>query len=243
MSPPDPGDPYTFLLPALSPPPFPRGRTALLVVDMQYLDASPDHGWGRRLREQGKFDLAAPFFERLSTRVIPNLRALLSGARRNRLEVVFVRIAAQKSDLSDASPHYRLRGFDSTLGSVEAQILAEIAPREGEIVLSKTSTGAFATTALDQTLRNLGVEMLIVAGVNTDACVEMTCRDAADRGYWVVAVEDACAALGGEERHQQALKRLDQGVVSLASTEEVVHRMDAVGGVRADGPRGPSPST
>ena len=65
--------------------------------------------------------------------------------------------------------------------------------------MKKTSSGPFATTALDKYLRNLGIENLVVAGVLSNVAVETTARDAGDRGYNVIWAEDACAAYLPEE--------------------------------------------
>src|SRR5207248_2441999 len=121
-----------------------------------------------------------------------------------------------------ASRPYRLLGFDCLRGSKEAEILQEVAPLDGEVVISKSSTGAFNSSTLDQVLRNLGIEVLLVVGVNTDACVELTSRDAADRGYDVIVVSDGCACLNGEARHDQALARMGQGVISIKTSAEVL---------------------
>jgi nicotinamidase-related amidase len=80
-------------------------------------------------------------------------------------------------------------------GSRENSVIGELAPRDDELVINKTSRGAFNSTALDQILRNLQITTLIVAGVSTECCVAMTARDAADRGYKVLLVEDACTAV------------------------------------------------
>jgi biuret amidohydrolase len=74
-------------------------------------------------------------------------------------------------------------------------VIDALAPRDGEIVINKTSMGAFNSTALDQTLRNLGLSTLVVTGVSTECCVATTARDAGDRGYHVLLVEDACTAV------------------------------------------------
>jgi nicotinamidase-related amidase len=79
-------------------------------------------------------------------------------------------------------------------GTFEHSIRAEIAPRVGELVINKVSTSAFNSTGLDEILRRLGVANLILTGVTTEACVDSTARDAADRGYCCVMVEDGCAA-------------------------------------------------
>lgn len=215
-------NPYQYLFDAIPEPVIEPGRTALLVVDMQYLDASRDYGWGRVLREKAVEHLAQNFFDRLEQVTIPRVRALQASCRDGGIDVMFVRIAAQRRDLRDASRPYRLLGFDSVQGSKEAEILQEVAPLDGEVVISKTSTGAFNSSTLDPVLRNLGIELLLVVGVNTDACVELTSRDAADRGYAVVVVSDACACLNGKASHEQALARMGQGVISVKTTAEVL---------------------
>ena len=62
-------------------------KTALVIVDVQYFDAHPDYGWGRQLAEQGVAQLAAPFFERLQTTVVPNLQVLQQACRAAGVEV------------------------------------------------------------------------------------------------------------------------------------------------------------
>jgi ureidoacrylate peracid hydrolase len=213
---------YDYLFEAVPEPEIDAGTTALLVVDMQYLDASRDHGWGRVLRDKGVERLATDFFDRLEQETIPNIRALQAACRRDGIEVIFVRIEAQRRDLKDASRPYRVLGFNCLHGSKEAEILHDLAPLNGEVVISKTSTGAFNSSTLDQVLRNLGIAVLLVVGVNTDACVELTSRDAADRGYCVIVVSDGCACLHGHAEHEQALARMGQGVISIKTTAEVL---------------------
>ncbi len=73
-------------------------------------------------------------------------------------------------------------------------------PLENEIVLPKTASGVFNATAIDKILRNLGIENLVITGVVTDNYVENAVRDACDRGFAVILVEDGCAAVT-EELH------------------------------------------
>ncbi|MCC7106321.1 MAG: cysteine hydrolase [Chloroflexi bacterium] len=221
------GGPYAYLMPPLPEPALDPARTALVVIDMQYFDAHPDHGFGKKLAEQGVGHLAAEFFQRVERVCVPSIRELLRVARASSMDVVFVKIEMQKRDLRDAGRAYRLNNFASPRGSKEAEILVEIAPREEEIVLSKTSSSAFNSTNIDQVLRNLGAENLIVCGVNTNACVELTSRDAADRGYYVVLAEDGCAAIAGNEAHQDALRRMDGGITFVKRTAEIVSQLEA----------------
>jgi len=188
----------------LPPPVIARGRTALLIIDMQYLDAHPDYGDGRAAKEKGVDHLLKPYHDRLATVVIPTIQSLQAAARAARVEVIHVKIAALTPDGRDATPRYRVFEYAAPPDSKEAEILEEVAPRPGEIVLPKTSTSAFTTTVIDQVLRNLGITTLIVCGVRTQSCVETTVRDAADRGYDVILVPEGCAAIR-QEFHERAL--------------------------------------
>ncbi|TIS90241.1 MAG: cysteine hydrolase [Mesorhizobium sp.] len=96
-----------------------------------------------------------------------------------------------------------------------------------EIMLQKTSSGVFNSTNIDYVLKNLGVRYLVVAGIMTDQCVDMAVSDAADRGYLVTCVSDACAA-ATQERHDGALKTFG-GYCWLADTATVAARFDILG--------------
>jgi nicotinamidase-related amidase len=89
-------------------------------------------------------------------------------------------------------------------GTFEHGILPEVAPAPGELVLNKSSRSAFTSTGIEHALRNMGIATLVVAGVSTSACVETTGRDAADRGFQVVLVEDATAEYD-EASHEATL--------------------------------------
>src|SRR5262249_26110742 len=102
-----------------------------------------------------------------------------------------------------------------------------LAPAADDIVLPKTSSGVFNSTNIDYVLRNLGIETLIVAGIMTDQCVDMAVRDAADRGYLVTCVGDACAA-ATEERHAAALRAFG-GYCWTTDTDTVEARLRSLG--------------
>ena len=99
-----------------------------------------------------------------------------------------------------------------------------------EKMLNKTSSGTLNSTMLDQTLRNMGVESLIVSGVTTDVCVETTARDAADRGFQVIVVEDACTAFS-EDLHRAALQEFSLAFGRVRKTEEVLELLSAANGL------------
>lgn len=208
----------------LPPPTLARGRAALLTIDIQYLDAHPDFGDGRAAKNRGVDHLLKPYFDRLATLVIPTIQRLQAAARAAAVEVIHVRIAALTPDGRDATARYRLFDYAVPPDGKEAQILEEVAPRPGEIVLSKTSTSPFTTTAIDQVLRNLGITTLIVCGVRTQACVETTVRDAADRGYDVILVPEGCAAIR-QDFHERTLEVLSGTFCHVWAADRVLQAL------------------
>ena len=180
--------------------PIDPANTALLIVDVQNYCAHPDGASSCKLDAQQRDYL----FGSLRQTVIPNLRLLQSACRRARIEVVYAAVENLTLDGRDRSLDYKISGIDVPRGSWEAQVLAEIAPVEDEMVFRKTSSSVFISTNIDYVLRNLGVRSLIVAGVMTDQCVESAVRDACDLGYLVTLIPDACTT-NSAERHQQSL--------------------------------------
>src|SRR5205814_965455 len=78
-------------------------------------------------------------------------------------------------------------------GTPGFEVCPELAPRPTELIVDKNATSAFTGSSLDLYLRNLGVQNLVVTGTSTNHCVDNTARDAADRGFNVILVDDACA--------------------------------------------------
>jgi len=83
-------------------------------------------------------------------------------------------------------------------------VIPELTPVADELVLPKSSSSPFSSTTLDYLLRNIGIRTLVVIGLLTDQCIDHTVKDAADRGYQVVCLKDACQA-ESPERHTAAL--------------------------------------
>ncbi|MBN2153779.1 MAG: cysteine hydrolase [Candidatus Lokiarchaeota archaeon] len=107
-----------------------------------------------------------------------------------------------------------------------SEILPELAPRteDGEIVLLKTTSCAFSSTDLDHLLRNLHVSTLVICGVVTNMCVEGAARIAADLGFRVVLVDDACAAWSPAV-HAASLLSLELLYCDVSKTEDLVKRI------------------
>ena len=173
------------------PYPFAPGRTALVVIDMQRDFVEPG-GFGASLGND--VSLLAP--------AIPVIAALLVAWRAKGWPIVHTR-EAHKADLSDCPPAKRLRGAPSLrigdmgpmgrlliAGEPGTSIVPELAPRPDEIAIDKPGKGMFWATGLHERLQALGISHLVFTGVTTEVCVQTSMREANDRGYECLLVED-----------------------------------------------------
>ncbi|TWU21507.1 Isochorismatase family protein YecD [Novipirellula galeiformis] len=184
--------------------------TALLCIDMQYLDAAPGHGVFRDAAQSGVSPEAQEYyFNRLDSTVLPNVRKLQDAFRSHELEVIHTRIQSLTQDGRDRGKGHKRLHLLAPPGSREADFLEAIAPlpERDEIVINKTASGVFSSTNLHYVLKNLGIESLFIVGVYTNECVETTVRDACDLGYLVTVVEDCCATVT-PELHEASLATL-----------------------------------
>jgi biuret amidohydrolase len=213
-------------------------RTALLVIDLQQLCAGPGRGMFARAAELGAPELLEPYARRLEETVIPNVVDLLASFRAARAPVVFTRIESLMPDGGDRSGcHVRL-GLHVPPGDEDGEILVEVAPAPGEVVVSKTTSDAFIGTGLERLLRNRGVEQLVVGGVLTNECVESTVRHAADLGFEVALAEDACGAVESS-LHAATVRTLGHTYARITSTVEVIAEVEGgVDGSETVGGRG-----
>lgn len=209
-------------------------HAALLIVDMQYIDAHPDYGYGLKAREAGTFKTLEYYFERLAKVVIPNIENLAERFRELGQPVVYVRIGSRRADGADTSWRYRQFNLLAPPGSKEREILAEIAPKPLDLVIEKTTSGAFNSTNLDQVLRNMQITSLVICGVATNGCVETSVRGAGDLGYLVYLVDDGCAAFKAE-LHEESIRDMDHNFGIVKSTGEITREMlgQAAVGVRS----------
>lgn len=197
-------------------------RSALVIIDMQYATGSRQGALGRRLKAQGSA-MADYRFERIERCVLPNARRLLDAWRGARRRVLFVTIGATLPDCSDAPPHMRKLFLElkNYAGSREHEIIDELKPVRGEAVVNKTSNGAFATSGIDSVLRAWNCDQLYLLGVSTNMCVDTTAREAADRGYAVTLVEDACGTTQ-PMLHEAAMINFQRLFGRVRSTEQVL---------------------
>lgn len=186
-------------MPAIDAKPFAYELTekkpALIIIDMQ-----------RDFLEPGGFGAALGNDVSLAAACIPYVEQLLATARQLKMPIIHTR-ECHRADLSDCPEHKRIRGsgalrigdagpmgrilIDGELGN---KIIPALAPLDGELELTKPGKGAFYNTALHDYLHQRGIEDLIFAGVTTEVCVQTTMREANDRGYRSLLVEEATAS-------------------------------------------------
>jgi biuret amidohydrolase len=201
-------------------------NTALLVVDMQ-IDFCAPGGYIERLG----IDLAAV------RAPIGPIGRVMAAMRQAGFTIVHTRETFQP-DLSDAQPHRLFRGADGMgivpgdegpLGRCLIQgepcwdIIEELAPAEAEAIFDKNGYGAFGTTAIDAYLRDRGIANLVLTGVTTNCCIHSNLREALDRGYDCLTLEDCCGAPSRESHDlSMAIIRNPAGVFGTVSTSDAL---------------------
>jgi nicotinamidase-related amidase len=140
--------------------------------------------------------------------------------------VIHLRTAGRLPSGKDLSRKLRAQGFAFGPDSAEARFLAPLAPARGEIVLDKPASGIFTGTGLDELLRNLGIENLILAGISYDGTVEGSVRSISDRGYGLFLAPDACATY--LRSLQDWLWEVESGVIEVKSTEALVAQIESI---------------
>lgn len=211
--------------------PIDPDHAALLFVDVQNYTARPDGGEYANMDPAQRDARYGWFFRTMREAAVPNMQFLQAACRNARIEVLYTVIEALTRDGRDLSLDYRISGLFVPRGSWDAQVLADIAPAEDEIVLPKTSSSVFISTNIDYVLRNLGVRSLIIAGMLTDQCIDSAVRDACDLGYLVTVPTDACATLSAE-RHEWSLRN-NRGYCRQVTTAALVAEIEALAAEKA----------
>lgn len=163
-------------------------KSALIVIDMLNDFISP----------------GAPLEVPSGREIVPAVKKLLEGARRDGAPVVYVCDAHDPDD-----PEFKVWPPHAVAGTPGAEVVEELAPKPGERVVTKTTYSGFHETELEEVLRELKVGHLVLTGVVTNICILYTAADALMRGY-KVTVPPECVAGLDEEDHAFALRQIDE---------------------------------
>lgn len=203
-------------------------RTALLCIDLQYLDAAPGHGVFADVTASGiPVEAQEYYFDRLQTTVLPNVRKLQDAFRANHLEVIHTRIQSLTQDGRDRSVgHKRLR-LHAAPGSKDAEFIEQVAPVGDEIVINKTASGVFNATNIEYILRNMSINGLFVVGVYSNECVSTAIRDACDLGFHVTLIADGCATVT-PELQKATITTMKDRYARVMDTDEAIAEIQKV---------------
>ena len=213
-----PAHPYDYEIPNLQ-------QVALVIIDMQ-----------RDFLEAGGFGEALGNDVSQLQSIIPNVQSLLTTFRALQLPI-FQTVEGHKPDLSDCPPSKQKRGNSELkigdqgpmgriliLGEEGNGIIPELQPLPEEIIISKPGKGAFYNTELESYLQTQKITHLLITGVTTEVCVQTTMREANDRGYECLLVEDATASYFPEFKQATIeMVRAQGGIVGWTGmTEDVI---------------------
>jgi biuret amidohydrolase len=204
--------------------------TALVIIDMQEWVVNPASAFSRYVERRSP-GLLGYFLPHVDGVVIPNLRHLVDVFREHRLQIIYTTISAELPDGRDWIPTLRRTNAvaQEEIGEIVfparndpwSRITERLAPRPEDVVINKTTYSAFTSTGLEIFLRNLQIQTIVLGGLVSNRCVESTAREATDRGFRVILVEDASATFS-PEMHNATMLSLQGSYGYVRTTHDVL---------------------
>ena len=197
-------------------------KTALLLIDMQTLINSEQllqDAVSAGLPEKEVREALREYDQRVK-KAVKNAQKILLACRKKGYDLVHIKLEAQTNDPRHTAKVNRKADFIVPMGSEKARFLPEVKPIKGELIFPKTNGGAFTGTNLDFVLRNMDIDSIIVTGFLTDQCVLATSLHAADLGYDVLIVEDACTTRS-KTLHDAVLLAQKDVCAKIKTTDDV----------------------
>ncbi len=208
-------------------------RTALLVVDMQNAFA----------HKGGYFDLVGLDITPIQ-RIIKPCREIINAARATGIRIIYLQMGCSP-DLSDKGPpdspssiksrvlsmmkeHPEWKDRFYIYGTWGAEIIEELKPREGDIVVKKQKHDGFIGTNLDIILRTLGAKYLFFVGTATNICVESTLRHAFSLDYFPILVSDAVSQMGSNITQDATILNVQSTFGWVTNAEELQHAIRSI---------------
>lgn len=199
------------------------GETALILIDMQkfvlgehLVTAAVKAG----LDERGVREVVKDYDSRVK-KAVKNARRILDICRMKGFDIVHVRIEGPTDNPRHTAKVNRKIGLIIPPKFADSEFIDDVKPLPGELVITKTNGGALSGTNLDFILRNMDISSLILVGFLTDQCILATSVHAADLGYDVLLVEDACTTRY-KELHDAALRAQEDVCAKIKTTDDVI---------------------
>ncbi len=212
-----------------NPVPLDPSDTALVLIDIQECITKPALVEG--LSAVGAYsealDPVLDAIEAGTRATVKNIKAVLDKCRAVGIRPIHVRIQSYLPGAEDTGALHKSAGMLYPPGSSHAEFIADVAPLDDEVSLTKTCSGIHVGTHIDRVLRNLGVTKVIVVGFYTDQCISASVRDLSDLGYQVDLVEDAVGAMS-PQRHEYALQGIRKIYANSETTAELLDRLETV---------------
>jgi len=188
---------------------------ALIVIDMQ--DEFVKTGW-------------SPFWVPEATRQVPKIKRLIEHCRQIKVPVIYTVFSKtheyldRPSSLASMPIRYADLGIDQSEFFIEGNVWGELKPRQNEIVIHKSSYGAFYDTPLETILKNLQKDTVIVCGTLTNFCCGATARQAYERGFKVIFGSDINST-NAPEMQEPELMTLRKGFARVLPVEEIIQNL------------------